>query len=105
VDDLADACFYIASLPEDVYVSHTQPRQSHLNIGTGSDVSIAELAEIIRGVVGYKGEIQYNSQYPDGTMRKLLDVSVVKALGWEAGVGLEEGLESTYRWYLANLES
>lgn len=100
VDDLADACLYIACLPQAVYAENTHLRQSHLNIGTGNDVSIAELADIIRGVVGYEGEIQYNSEYPDGTMRKLLDVSAVKELGWEAGIGLQEGVASTYRWYL-----
>ncbi|MCF6263992.1 MAG: GDP-L-fucose synthase [Xanthomonadales bacterium] len=102
VDDLADACLYIACLPQDVYAAHTQPRQTHLNIGTGCDVSIAELAVIIRKVVGYEGEIQYNSEYPDGTMRKLLDVSVVKELGWEAGIELEDGVADTYKWYLDN---
>jgi len=102
VDDLADACLYIACLPKDVSAAHTKPRQSHLNIGTGSDVSIAELAEIIRGVVGYKGAIQYNSEYPDGAMRKLLDVSVVKELGWESRVSLGAGIRDTYNWYLKN---
>ncbi|MCF6225333.1 MAG: GDP-L-fucose synthase [Xanthomonadales bacterium] len=100
VDDLADACVYIACLAQAVYAEYTHPRQSHLNIGTGSDVSIAELAEIIREVVGYEGKIQYNSEYPDGSMRKLLDVSAVKELGWEAVIGLQEGVASTYRWYL-----
>ncbi|MBE9547914.1 MAG: GDP-L-fucose synthase, partial [Proteobacteria bacterium] len=100
VDDLAEACLHIACLPQDIYAAYTKPRQSHLNIGTGSDVSIAELAGIIREVVGYEGEIRYNSEFPDGTMRKLLDVSVVKSLGWEAGIGLQEGVADTYQWYL-----
>ena len=100
VDDLADACLFISCLPADEYAAHTQPRLSHLNIGTGMDVTIAGLAEIIRGVVGYEGEIEYNSNYPDGTKQKLLDVSAVSAVGWKARIGLKEGIESTYDWYL-----
>ena len=103
VDDLADACVFISCLPHDEYAAHTKPRLSHLNIGTGTDVSIAELAEIIRGVVGYEGGVIYNSDYPDGTMQKLLDVSVVSAMGWKARIGLEQGITSTYNWYLENL--
>jgi GDP-L-fucose synthase len=102
VDDLADACLFISCLSKEKYAAHTKPRLSHLNIGTGTDVSIAELAEIIRGVVGYKGSIEYNSDYPDGTKRKLLDVSTVTDLGWKARIGLEEGIAATYQWYLEN---
>jgi GDP-L-fucose synthase len=102
VDDLADACLFIMSLPSDVYSEHTKPRLSHLNIGFGTDVSIAELAEIIRGVVQFEGEIVYNSEYPDGMKRKLLDVSAVSALGWKAKIGLKEGIAATYQWYLEN---
>jgi len=100
VDDLADACLYISCLPKDEYAAHTQPGLSHLNIGSGTDVSIAELAEIIQGVIGYEGDIIYNSDYPDGTKQKLLDVSAVSALGWKARIGLEEGINATYKWYL-----
>ena len=102
VDDLADACLFIMPLPIDTYAEHTKPRLSHLNIGSGTEVSIAELAEIIRGVVQFPGEIVYNSEYPDGMMRKLLDVSVVNSLGWKARIGLQEGIKSTYEWYLEN---
>ncbi len=102
VDDLADACLFISCLPNEEYAVHTQPRLSHLNIGTGTDVSIAELADVIRGVVGYEGDIEYNSDYPDGTKRKLLDVSAVTGLGWKARIGLEDGVAATYRWYLEN---
>ncbi len=100
VDDLADACLHVACLPADVYSQHTQPRQSHLNVGTGCDVSIAGLADTIARVVGYEGQIQYNSEYPDGTPRKLLNVTALKELGWAAEIGLEEGIASTYQWYL-----
>ena len=102
VDDLAEACVFIMSLPPDVYSEHTKPRLSHLNIGSGVDVSIAELAEIIRGVVNYEGEVVYNSEYPDGMRRKLLDVSVIEALGWKAQIGLKDGITDTYNWYLNN---
>jgi len=103
VDDLADACLYLTCLPKTVYASHTHPNLSQLNIGTGSDVTIAELAALISEVVGYEGKIRYNSAYPDGTDQKLLDVTTVSKLGWKASIGLREGIESTYRWYLDNL--
>ena len=100
VDDLADACLFISCLPNEEYAAHTQPRLSHLNVGTGTDVSIAELADVIRGVVGYEGDIEYNSDYPDGTKRKLLDVSAISEMGWKARIGLEEGITDTYQWYV-----
>lgn len=103
VDDLADACLFISCLPNEEYAAHTEPRLSHLNIGTGTDVSIAELADVIRAVVGYEGEVDYNSKYPDGTKRKLLDVSAVSGLGWKARIGLEEGIADTYKWYLEEI--
>ena len=103
VDDLADACLFISCLPKINYTSHTQTRLSQLNIGVGKDVSISELAEIIKTAVGYKGEIQYNSDYPDGTRQKLLDVSAVSGLGWNARIGLQEGIAATYQWYLNNI--
>jgi len=103
VDDLADACLYLACLPKAVYTAHTRPNLSQLNVGTGSDVSIAELAAIIGEVVGYQGEIVYNKNYPDGTDQKLLDVSTVSKLGWKARIGLKEGIQSTYRCYLDQL--
>ena len=73
---------------------------SHLNIGTGQDVSIAELAAMVKNVVGYTGGVEYNSDYPDGTKQKLLDVSALSGLGWKAFTGLTEGIEATYEWYL-----
>jgi len=103
VDDLADACLYLSCLPKAVYAAHTRPNLSQLNVGTGSDVTIAELAALISEVVGFGGEIRYNGDYPDGTDQKLLDVSTVSKLGWKARIGLKEGIESTYRWYLDQL--
>jgi GDP-L-fucose synthase len=74
-----------------------------LNVGTGSDVSIKELAELIRDIVGYDGEIAWDTTKPDGTPRKLLDVSRIKSLGWSPKISLEDGIRRTYEWYLANL--
>lgn len=102
VDDLADACLFISCLPEEDYQAHTRERQSQLNIGTGKDVSITELAEIIKAVTGYKGKIEYNPDFPDGIRQKLLDVSAVTALGWKSRIELKEGIAMTYRWYLDN---
>lgn len=102
VDDLADACLFVSCLPKDTYASQTRPEQSHLNIGTGTDVTIAELVNLIAEVIGYQGAICFNSDYPDGTMRKLLEVSALAELGWEARTGLREGIASTYQWYLQN---
>jgi nucleoside-diphosphate-sugar epimerase len=100
VDDLADACLFVNCLPKAVYAAHTKPRLSQLNIGTGVDVSIAELANLVKSIVGYEGKIHYNSEYPDGAGQKLLDVSALAALGWNARTGLREGIAATYRWYL-----
>jgi GDP-L-fucose synthase len=100
VDDLADACLHVLCLPRDRLAQHIQPMCSHLNVGSGQDVSILELAELVRAVTGYGGEIVFNSEYPDGTPRKLLDVSTLAALGWKARIGLRDGIESTYAWYL-----
>jgi len=100
VDDLADACLFVSCLPKTVYAAHTRPTLSQLNIGTGEEVSIAELAGIIKTIVGYEGDIKYNTNYPDGTGRKLLDVSTVSNMGWTARTGLQEGITSTYQWYL-----
>jgi GDP-L-fucose synthase len=76
---------------------------SHINIGSGEEVSIKELAILIKNVVGYKGNIIFNSNYPDGTPRKLLDVSRLNALGWESKIKLDVGLKSVYKWYVDNL--
>jgi nucleoside-diphosphate-sugar epimerase len=100
VDDLADACLFLACLPKDQYAQHTHQRLSHVNVGTGTDVSIAELAVMIKNVTGYQGEIAFNKQYPDGTRQKLLDVSTLSNLGWQSQICLQYGLESTYHWYL-----
>ncbi len=102
VDDLADACLFVACLPKTVYAEHTDPRLSHINIGYGEDISIAELATLVSTIVGYKGEIVYNPNYPDGSKRKLLDTTVLNKLGWKAKTKLNDGISSTYNWYLEN---
>jgi GDP-L-fucose synthase len=100
VDDMAAACLHVMDLPLAAYQRHTQPMLSHINVGTGVDCSISELAETMAQVTGFTGTLVFDTSKPDGTPRKLLDVSRLKALGWEAGITLREGLEDTYRWYL-----
>lgn len=100
-DDMARACFFLMNLPDRVLDGEffRYPRPPFVNIGTGSDISIGDLANLIRDVTGFGGEIRFDPTKPDGTPRKLLDVSRVKRLGWEAEIGLREGIESTCRWF------
>lgn len=100
VKDLADACLYIMNNveAEDLYENDI----THINIGTGEDLSIAELADTIKNVVGFEGEIEYDASKPDGTPRKLLDVSRLHNLGWKHKTSLKEGIEKAYEWYLEN---
>ena len=100
VDDMAAASIHVMNLDNDLYRQHTQPMLSHINVGYGSDVSIAKLAVLIGKTVGYKGRITYDSSKPDGTPRKLLDSSRLNALGWQARITLEEGLVSAYKDFL-----
>ena len=102
VDDLADACLYVISLPQRKYEAATKTMLSHLNVGTGSDVTIKNLAELVSRAVGFNGEIRFDPQYPDGTPRKLLDVSAIEKLGWRARITLADGIISTYAWYREN---
>ncbi|HCC46208.1 MAG TPA: GDP-fucose synthetase, partial [Gammaproteobacteria bacterium] len=102
VDDLAAACAHILELPREKLDAVTEPMCSHLNVGTGKDVTIRDLAEMLVGVIGFDGEIIFDSEKPDGAPRKLLDVKKINLLGWEASIGLEEGLASTYNWFLEN---
>ena len=100
VDDMADACVFVMSLSPEEYQAHTQPMCSHINVGTGEDIAIAELAQLVGQVVGYLGEIHYDTSKPDGTPRKLLDVSRLAAMGWRARIDLKEGLQQTYQWFI-----
>lgn len=105
VDDLADACLFLLNLPDDVYflllTSHFSP--ALLNIGTGEEVTIRELALLIKQVVGFTGDLIFDSSKPDGTPRKLCDATQIHALGWRHRIGLAEGLKETYRWYVENI--
>lgn len=104
VDDMADACLHVMNLPKEVYGEHVLPMSSHINVGTGKDCTIRELANTIARAVGYQGDILWDTSKPDGTPRKLLDVSLLKRLGWQYSVELDEGIERTYQWFLQNQE-
>ncbi len=100
VDDLADACLFVMNLDKKLYNEAIRPTCSHINVGTGEDITIRELAEMIAETVSFRGRIIFDTQKPDGTPRKLLDVSKIKKLGWRPLVSLREGLKITYAWYL-----
>jgi GDP-L-fucose synthase len=100
VNDMAAACLHVLNLATDQYQACTQPMLSHLNVGTGVDVTIRELAELIQKVVGFQGNIIWDSSKPDGTPRKLMDISRLHSLGWQPKITLEEGLHTTYQWFL-----
>ncbi|QFZ85252.1 NAD-dependent epimerase/dehydratase family protein [Variovorax paradoxus] len=101
VDDMVEGCLDVMNLSRAAYDQHTDPMRGHINLGTGEDVSIAELVEHIREVVGYEGSIRYDLAQPDGAPRKLLDVSRAASFGWRATVPLAEGLRRTYADYQA----
>ena len=105
VDDMAQACVFVMNLSVEKLNSAVSPSQSHLNIGTGRDISIQQLARTMAKVVGYSGDIKFDRSKPDGTPRKLLDVSVLAELGWTYRTELEQGLAATYQWYCENLDS
>lgn len=100
VDDMAAASVYVMELDENIYKANTQAMLSHINVGSGQDCTIRELAETIAKVTGFGGKLVFDSTKPDGTPRKLMDVSRLRALGWEARIGLEEGLRDAYEWYV-----
>ena len=104
VDDMAGACLHVMNLPKEVYGEHVLPMSSHINVGAGKDCTIRELANTIACAVGYQGEILWDTSKPDGTPRKLLDVGLLKRLGWQYSVELDEGIERTYQWFLQNQE-
>jgi len=95
VDDLADACVFLMKNYNDLEI---------INIGSGKDLSILDLAKLIREVVGYQGELKFQPAMPNGVNRKLLDISKISSLGWKPSISLRKGLESTYRWYLENMD-
>ena len=101
VDDMAQASLFVFNLDKNIYQANTKPMLSHINIGTGEDVTIRELAETIKDVVGYKGKVLFDSTKLDGIPRKLTDVSLLSCMGWKYTTDLKTGLERTYNWYKA----
>lgn len=104
VDDMASASVHVMELDSAIYQANTKPMLSHINVGTGIDCTIRELAETLAKVTGFAGLLSFDATKPDGTPRKLLDVSRLKALGWQASINLEDGLHDAYIWYVANVE-
>lgn len=105
VDDMAAASIYVMNLSDDVYRSNTHEMLSHINVGTGVDCTIRELVETVANVVGFEGQIEFDTSKPDGAPRKLMDVSRLKSLGWHYQISLEEGLAQTYQWFLTNQDN
>jgi len=102
VDDMADASIHIMDIDKKTLESEVDPMLSHINIGTGTDITIKDVAQIVKEVVGFDGEIVFNTKMPDGTKRKLLDVSKIENLGWKPVITLKDGLKETYEWFITN---
>jgi len=100
VDDMAEASLFVLELDEQTYQANTRPMLSHINVGTGKDVIIREMAETMKEVVGFKGNLTFDTTKPDGSPRKLIDVSRLSNMGWKYSINLEDGLKKTYEWYL-----
>ena len=105
VDDMAEASLFVLNLSKDIYDQNTDPMMSHINVGSGTDISILELARLVAKVTGYNGQISTDRTKPDGTMRKLMNVDRLAKMGWSAQIQLEQGLADTYEWYLENAQS
>jgi nucleoside-diphosphate-sugar epimerase len=102
VDDMAEASLFVFDLDPETYAANTRPMLSHINVGTGEDVSILDLARLVAGTVGFRGRIACDSSKSDGALRKLMDVSRIGAMGWKSRIDLSDGLAQTYRWFLEN---
>lgn len=100
VDDMAEASLFVLDLADETYQRETEPMLSHINVGSGTDVTIRELAETVARVTGFEGALEFDATKPDGTPRKLMDVSRLARLGWTATIPLEQGIEETYAWFL-----
>ncbi|MBL08924.1 MAG: GDP-fucose synthetase [Acidiferrobacteraceae bacterium] len=100
VDDMAEASLFVLELDEETYKANTKPMLSHINVGTGKDVTIQEMAQTMKGIVGYKGELIFDATKADGPPRKLIDSSRLAKMGWNYSVDLKEGLKKTYEWYV-----
>jgi len=99
VDDMAEASLFVLELDEKTYQANTKSMLSHINVGTGKDVTIKEMSETMKEVVGFKGNLTFDTTKPDGSPRKLIDVSRLSNMGWKYTIDLEEGLKKTYKWY------
>ena len=105
VDDMAAASLFVLNLPKAEYEAITQPMLSHINVGSGSDISILELAHKVAAITGYNGRIITDQTKPDGTLRKLMDVSRLTEIGWSPKIRLDQGISETYKWFLAHSAS
>lgn len=105
VDDMAAASIHVMNLDTETYEANTQTTLSHINVGTGVDCTIRELVETVAKVVGFEGDISFDTTKPDGAPRKLMNVDRLRSLGWEASIMLEAGLKKTYDWFLANQDN
>ena len=103
VNDLAAAAIFILNLQKAKYLAKTKPMLSHINVGTGKDISILALAKMIANITGFKGKIIHDLSKPDGTMKKLLDIKLLTELGWIPKISLQKGLKDTYHWFLKNI--
>jgi len=103
VDDMADASLFVLDMRKPIYAANTRPMLSHINVGSGIDISILDLARIIARIIGFGGDILTDPTLPDGTMRKLMDVSRLSRMGWQRKICLQDGIAATYRWYLENV--
>lgn len=102
VEDMAKASLFVHNLDKELFEAHTQPMLSHINVGSGTEVTIKELAEIVKGVVGFTGRIVFDQTKPDGTQRKLMNIDKLKELGWRPKINLKDGIQSAYQDYLKN---
>ncbi|MBO9453353.1 GDP-L-fucose synthase [Tropicibacter sp. R16_0] len=102
VDDMAEASLFVLDLPADTYAANTDPMLSHINVGTGSDIAILELAQMVAEITGFAGRITTDPDKPDGTPRKLMDVGRLAGMGWRAQIPLQQGVTETYQWFLDN---
>jgi GDPmannose 4,6-dehydratase/GDP-L-fucose synthase len=105
VDDMAEASLFVLDLPKPVYEANTEPMLSHINVGSGIDISILDLAHLVARTVGFRGEIDTDASKPDGTLRKLMDVSRLARMGWRARIGLDDGVADAWRWFLDNRDT
>ena len=103
VDDMAEASLFVFDLDKETYEANTEPMLSHINVGYGEDVTIADLAHLVADVTGFTGRIRFDTSKPDGTMRKLMDSGRLTAMGWKPSVALNDGIRETYTWFRTNV--